>query len=51
MIRSNERVREELFQPKPQQTAINLLATLKQKLVVEAHIALVDQTMKDVRKL
>jgi hypothetical protein len=51
MFMSNERVRSELFQDKPQQQAIHLLEGLRTRLTIEAHRAEVDEAIESVKAL
>ena len=48
MFAKNKRVRDELFQEKPKQRAIDLLNTLKNKLTIEAHKSEADQAVKSI---
>lgn len=49
MFLTNDRVKEELFQSKPKEKAIELLGTLKSKLSIETHIAEVEKIIGDVK--
>jgi len=51
MFRSNERVREELFQDKPKRFAIELLNSLKDKLTLKAHKTEIDEAIAFVESL
>lgn len=46
---NNERANSELFQAKPKSHAINLLAQLKLKLVIQAHLAEIDSAISEVQ--
>lgn len=51
MFKVNARVRDELFQSKPKTRAIELLNTLKGRLTIAAHIAEVDDAIKNLEDL
>jgi len=48
---SNERVRSELFQPKPKARAIDLLQAIRDKLPIEAHKGEVDEVLINIQQL
>lgn len=51
MFISNDRVREELFQIKPNRQAISLLETLKSQFTVESHIAELENIIDEIKDL
>lgn len=51
MFRENERVKDELFQAKPKNSAVDLLNSFEEKLTIEAHKQELKETIELVKKL